>query len=75
MDTVDLDKFIRRLDQFKDIDFKVKLGSILESDVRDYYISQKFGYLNDPTEIRKFSERKLLICFISVFSMIHKSIL
>jgi len=44
---VELDKFIRRLDQFKDIDFKVKLGSILESDVRDYYAAQKFGYLKE----------------------------
>jgi predicted nucleotidyltransferase component of viral defense system len=47
MDTVELDKFIRRLDQFKDVDFKIKLGSILESDVRGYYISQKFAYLRE----------------------------
>ena len=55
MDTVELDKFIRRLNQFKDIDFKVKLGSILESDVRDYYTAQKFGYLKE-----KLAERKII---------------
>ena len=47
MDTVELDKCIRRLDRFIDIDFKVKLGSILESDARDYYTSQKFDYLKE----------------------------
>jgi hypothetical protein len=50
---VELDKFIRRLDQFKDIDFKVKLGSILERDVRDYYTAQKFGYLKEKLAERK----------------------
>ncbi len=50
---VELDKFIRRLDQFKDIDFKVKFGSILESDVRDYYTAQKFGYLKEKLAERK----------------------
>ena len=53
MDNEKLDRFIRRIDQFKDIDFKVKLGSILENDVRDYYTSQKFGYLKEKL-IEKF---------------------
>jgi hypothetical protein len=38
-------KMIARLDGFKDNDFKVKLGSILESDIRAYYIDNQFDYL------------------------------
>ena len=47
MDPVELDKFIGKLDQFTDIDFKVKLGSILESNIRYYYSTQKFGYIKE----------------------------
>jgi len=36
---------IRR--EMKDLDFKVKLGSILENDAREYYITQKFTYLEE----------------------------
>lgn len=32
---------------FKDIDFRVKLGSILEKDIRDYYIENRFGFLEE----------------------------
>ena len=35
----------QKLANFKDIDFKVKLGSILESDIRNYYIVNRFSYL------------------------------
>jgi hypothetical protein len=35
----------QKLASFKDIDFKVKLGSILESDIRNYYIVNRFSYL------------------------------
>lgn len=38
-------KMIVRLDGFKENDFKVKLGSILESDIRTYYIENQFNYL------------------------------
>jgi hypothetical protein len=38
-------KMITRLDGFKENDFKVKLGSILESDIRAYYIENQFNYL------------------------------
>ena len=38
-------KMIVRLDGFKENDFKVKLGSILESDIRAYYIENQFNYL------------------------------
>lgn len=47
MNTAQLDKFRKNLDSFNDLDFKVKLGSILESDIRDYYVSHKFEYLNE----------------------------
>jgi len=39
--------FQKKLARFKDRDFKVKLGSILEGDIREYYISQRFTYLNE----------------------------
>lgn len=41
----DKTKMIARLDGFKENDFKVKLGSILESDIRSYYIENQFDYL------------------------------
>ena len=41
----DRTKMISRLDGFKVNDFKVKLGSVLESDIRAYYIQNKFNYL------------------------------
>ncbi len=36
-----------KLDGFKGKDFKVKLGSILESDIRKYYIENRFNYLKE----------------------------
>jgi len=33
------------LDAFKNNDFTVKLGSVLESDIRGYYIQHRFNYL------------------------------
>ena len=39
--------FQKKLARFKDRDFKVTLGSILESDIREYYISQRFTYLSE----------------------------
>jgi len=37
----------KRIDGFKEKDFKVKLGSILESDIRKYYIENRFTYLKE----------------------------
>ncbi len=37
----------RRLPRLGDADFKVKLGSILDSDIREYYISNRFSYLEE----------------------------
>lgn len=39
--------FEKKLAGFKERDYKVKLGSILESDDRDYYIKNKFSYLRE----------------------------
>jgi hypothetical protein len=39
--------FRKRLSRLKDIDFKVKLGSILEDDIRKYYVAQRFRFLQE----------------------------
>jgi actin-related protein len=39
--------FQKKLALLKDRDFKVKLGAILESDIRNYYVVNKFGYLDE----------------------------
>lgn len=46
----DRTKMISRLDSFKANDFKVKLGSVLEKDIRSYYIENKFNYLIQKLE-------------------------
>jgi hypothetical protein len=43
-------KLIAKLDSFKLNDFKVKLGSALESDIRTYYIENQFKYLRRKLE-------------------------
>ena len=42
-----VNKFTEKLSQLKEMDFKVKLGSILEKDIREYYIVQKFAFLEE----------------------------
>ena len=37
----------KKIDGFKDRDFKVKLGSIVEAEVREYYVTQRFSYLKE----------------------------
>ena len=37
----------KKLGQLKDNDFKVKLGSILEDDIRDYYVTNRFRFLQE----------------------------
>ena len=39
--------FKQKIKRLKDVDFKVKLGSILENDVREYYATRKFAYLEE----------------------------
>jgi hypothetical protein len=40
-------EFQKKLAGFKDRDFKVKLGSILENDIRSYYVEARFSYLEE----------------------------
>jgi predicted nucleotidyltransferase component of viral defense system len=40
-------EFRNKLLGFKEMDFKVKLGSIVESDTRDYYATNRFSYLEE----------------------------
>lgn len=51
MDKASLDSFLKKLRHFKTVDFKVKLGSILEEDMRRYYISRGFTYLQEKLQI------------------------
>jgi hypothetical protein len=39
--------FRHKLLGFKEMDFKVKLGSIVESETRAYYATNKFSYLEE----------------------------
>lgn len=39
--------FRKKIALLKDRDFKVKLGSILENDTRDYYIANRFRFLQE----------------------------
>lgn len=43
----DLDNLLNILDKFKENDFNVTLGSLLDKDVRQYYITHKFDYLRE----------------------------
>ncbi|MFQ3675846.1 MAG: nucleotidyl transferase AbiEii/AbiGii toxin family protein [Endomicrobiia bacterium] len=40
-----LKKMLEIIENFNIVDYKVKLGSILEPEMRSYYIKNKFGYL------------------------------
>lgn len=43
----DLEKLLKIMEKFKEKDFSVTLGSLLEKDVRQYYIAHKFDYLRE----------------------------
>lgn len=47
MSTAQVAKFRNKIDCLTEMDFKVKLGSIIENDVREYYAIQKFEYLKE----------------------------
>jgi len=49
----DRTKILARLDSFKVNDFKVKLGSVLEKDIRAYYTENKFNYLKQKLELER----------------------
>lgn len=38
---------LKKIDDFKDRDFKVKLGSILDADLREYYVTRRFSFLKE----------------------------
>ena len=44
-------EFCKKLASFKDNDFKVKLGSIVENDIRNYYIVNRFSYLEEKLDL------------------------
>jgi hypothetical protein len=46
-------EFQKKLVRFKEKDFKVKLGSILENEIRKYYVEQRFGYLQEKLALRQ----------------------
>ena len=43
-------EFREKLAGFKDREFKVKLGSILENDIRNYYVVNRFRYLEEKLD-------------------------
>jgi hypothetical protein len=42
-----IDRLQKKLAGLKERDFKVKLGAILENDIRKYYFTHRFGYLEE----------------------------
>jgi hypothetical protein len=40
-------ELLKKITRFKDIDFRVKLGSILEEDIREYYVENRFSFLEE----------------------------
>ncbi|MCF8109398.1 MAG: nucleotidyl transferase AbiEii/AbiGii toxin family protein [Desulfohalobiaceae bacterium] len=50
LDKAALEKFKKMLQDFKPNDFKVKLGSIVEEDIRRYYISHGMAYLQEKIQ-------------------------
>lgn len=57
LDTNQINEVQKKLARLKERDFKVKLGSILESATRDYYIVNRFSYLDEKL-ISEFSNSK-----------------
>jgi hypothetical protein len=54
---IDFDKFVQKMKGFKDMDFKVKLGSILEADFREYFVTSRFSYLEEKIALAVFNSR------------------
>jgi len=51
LDAQQAEWFQKKIAGLKDKDFKVKLGSILESEVRDYYRANRFSYLEEKLHV------------------------
>ena len=47
MDKAQSSAFKKMLDRLKDRDYKVKLGAILENDMREYYVTHRFRFLRE----------------------------
>ena len=47
---------LRRLEGFKESDFKVKLGSILVPELRDYYRKNRFRFLEEWLSFEQWKE-------------------
>jgi predicted nucleotidyltransferase component of viral defense system len=45
-----ISSLIKKIDSYKPRDFKVKLGSVLETDIRQYYISNQFQFLKQKLQ-------------------------
>ena len=41
------DRILKKIESFKERDFKVKLGSILDAEFRAYYATQRFSFLKE----------------------------
>jgi len=48
---IDFNKLVQKIKGFKDMDFKVKLGSILEAEFREYYVTNRFSYLEEKISL------------------------
>jgi hypothetical protein len=42
-----IEVLLKKVDGFTEKDFKVKLGSIVEAEFRDYYAANRFGFLKE----------------------------
>ena len=54
---IDFDKLLQKIKSFKDMDFNVKLGSILEAEFREYYVTSRFSYLEEKIALAVFNNR------------------
>ncbi len=53
-------KLKRRLNGFKTRDFKVKLGSVLESDLRAYYVENRFSFFKQQLDVPLITARQIM---------------
>jgi hypothetical protein len=51
--------FLKKLAGLKDREFKVKLGSILESEAREYYSKNRFSYLEEKLSAERTGQGRM----------------
>jgi hypothetical protein len=56
MDKKQLLAFNKKISRLRDADYKVKLGSILDSNIRDFYVQNKFSFLKEKLTANIVSE-------------------